>query len=510
MLSTIAFALSLAAPTPLKFEIVDASLFKNNYAFVTREAPVPESGEYVLADIPQSATGTLWFFATPGTTIESVISTSETRPTAKSVDDMEGLLDQNVGKDVVLELTTNVSMSGKILNATPRVLILDVGGRQVAIFKSLVRSVQSAQTLNTNVSGTNEVKVLRFKVKAGPHAALRMVGLDSGLGWSPAYFVDMGKKELTLTAKATIRNDLDRILDKTVKLTNGFPNVPFAEYVDPLVAPLGARSLVPEGVDYMTYDPTDNSIVTRGSAPGEMNYARANIAFGEQPGRQMQVTARPAPPAEDLYFYDLPKVTLSKGDRGLYIMSEQKCSFEHLYTCSLADLRGVESDNRPSPKSVQEVWHSLKFQNKSGQPLTSGPATTFKDGNLLGQGMLDYTPIGGDALLRVTRTLDISVEAAEEEINREREAAKPEAHDAYAWITVKGTILVKNSKTEEAKIQIKKNIEGEMVLAGGANVTKTTRGLRDLNPRSTLEWTPSVKAGQSLTMTYSYRVYVKV
>jgi len=72
MFQTLIAALTLAAPpAPMAdMTVVGASLFKNGYAVVLREAPIPASGEVTIAAPPTSSLGSLWVTASKGVKIK--------------------------------------------------------------------------------------------------------------------------------------------------------------------------------------------------------------------------------------------------------------------------------------------------------------------------------------------------------------------------------------------------------------------------------------------------------
>ncbi len=497
MLSSLAAAVTLFTPTPLKFDVVGASLFKNGYAVVVREANIPASGDYVLREIPKPSLGTLWISSSSGTVIESVVSGNETKPSSSPVKDIEELISSNVNKQVTLELHSGGSVTGKIVSAPGSLVVIESLGRQQVMPKGMIRDVLSSDPLSTSVAGSTSSRTLRFRVKAGKNAKLRMLGLESGLTWTPAYAFDISdKKELKLTAKATVVNDLDGISDRLLSLTTGYPNVPYAGAVDPLLADYVGRQ-----IDFTTYDPNDNTLVQR----KDMLLQNAAPVMD-----QMPVATTPGVMSEDLFFYKLPGVTLEKGERGAYVIQEERVPYEHIYTWDISDDFNESADVRPVPKQTQEVWHSLKFTNKADQPLTTGPGTTFKDGQILGQGLLDYTPAGGKGILKITKAMDVSPDANEEEVSRDRGTLKNLNGYAYDLVTVRGTLVIKSSKFEAINMKITKQLTGEVVSADNeGKVVKTAKGLRDVNPHSRIEWTPSVGSGGIVTLAYTYKVYVR-
>ena len=67
--------------------------------------------------------------------------------------------------------------------------------------------------------------------------------------------------------------------------------------------------------------------------------------------------------------------------------------------------------------SPQVVWHALELTNTTEQPWTTAPAMTMKDGRVLGQSTLTFTPPEGASRLRITQAVSIKAEQAELEAN---------------------------------------------------------------------------------------------
>lgn len=89
---------SFGGGTPIATpKVVAISMFKNGYAFVTREISL-FNGEANVVEVPQASLGTLWFWSDKGA-LESVTSVDElnekkvTRPVASFAQALE----QNVG-----------------------------------------------------------------------------------------------------------------------------------------------------------------------------------------------------------------------------------------------------------------------------------------------------------------------------------------------------------------------------------------------------------------------------
>jgi hypothetical protein len=227
----------------------------------------------------------------------------------------------------------------------------------------------------------------------------------------------------------------------------------------------------------------------------------------------MPTSQVPGEQLQDLFFYRQPKVSLKPGDRAYFVLFRAEVPYKELYTWDSADKMQDNQNNRLSaePATPDDVWHTLQFKNTSGQPLTTAPATTFQNGQIIGQDVMYYTSVGGDAELRITKALDIRAEASEEELSRQRGAIKNYANQPqFDLVTLKGTLQAVNLKKEAADLRVRHAFSGELVSAEGDPVTKkTSRGLRDTNPTGLLTWTKTIDPGKKLSLSYTYQVYVR-
>jgi hypothetical protein len=170
-----------------------------------------------------------------------------------------------------------------------------------------------------------------------------------------------------------------------------------------------------------------------------------------------------------------------------------------------------------------EVWHSVRFRNTSGQPLTTSAATTFKSGEIVGQDMMSYTPAGAEAEVRITKALDVRVEKSEEEVKRELGVIKEKVpagilngqrifdeRPLFDRLYLKGTLVIRNQKPERVTMKVAKSLTGDVSMAShGAKVVKLAKGIKDLNPASQITWQTDVEGGKTLTLTYEFNMLVR-
>ncbi|MCB0825443.1 MAG: hypothetical protein KDC26_04590 [Armatimonadetes bacterium] len=499
MLSTVmslALLGQVSGATPSK--IVDASLFKNGYAVLTHEMTVPASGVINLEEIPQGRLGTVWVSSDSRTKITSVVLTksSTKNVTEVSADSMGEVLKLNKGKTATLTLLTTkgeeYKIDAKIVEVQGSLLVVDEAGtRHFLPLSALLRFSLPDGVYSRKIESTKESPVLKISATAG--GKVYIMALQRGMMWSPAYNLElMEKGKVKIIGKATIINELGDLMNQDVKLITGFPNIRYADLPDPLTD----LSTMGRGADAML-----------GAAAKASQVPMQNMAFARResgsPGADFygsfEETATGGEMLEDLYFYTQPKVNLKKGDRGYFVMFSKDTDFNHIYTLNLN-----EGEDNP------EVWHEIKFKNNVDMPLTTGPAVVMQKGEIIGQDELKYTSNGADAFLKISKALDISAAATSEEITRERGAIKDRYNNpAFDLVTVKGTVELINRKGEDVTMEITKDVEGELTEASnGGKIVKTAKRLNSQNINSRVVWTPTLKKGGKLTLTYTYQVYI--
>lgn len=507
MISTLAAALLLAVPHAIPTKVVSASLFKNGYAVVVREAPL-SGGVAIVDDLPQAVLGTLWITADKGVKIREVIGTNRETKGEREATSLDEVLSGNVGRIVTI-VADGGPYHGRILSASGSLVVIETDTETLAINKGEVRRVSGDQKLVWHTPTSSTSRIYRVKADAPPGAKLYILSLERGLTWAPGYAADISDEtNLEITAKATILNDLADLEGIDVRLVTGFPNMPFVNVLDPF-------SLV-YSVDQFTQSlmsigtPAEyrkNAGVMMNQAAGYDRMAeKFSDAFAPSGGQTMQ--------AEDLFFYTLPKLSLKKGDRAYHMLFDFKSKFEHVYDWEVEDqVQDDQYRGSTRPKDTPEdVWHSLKFMNNAKQPLTTAAAITMKDGEILGQDMLLFTNPACEATLRITKALDVVAESAEEETGRERKTIAWGGSTNYPFdeVTLKGTLSMRNLKTVPVNVRIVKELSGQVVSAAGMpETTKLAKGLRAVNPRQRLKWTIPLKAGEKREIVYVYKVLIR-
>lgn len=494
------------APTAIDMTLTAASLFKNGYSVVTREAQVTKSGYYELTGFPTSSIGTLWVTGSRGITIQELVNAKVEREqdwTAASIDDM---LAASVGKEVGMRLAPEESVFGTLLAVNGSIVIVETRDKTISFPKNRILSLTTTGEVQWRKKVKSQQTSIRMKVSADAPGTLTVTSLEFGLMWLPSYTVDISdEKRLRITAKATVLNDLADFEGAELQLITGFPNLPYIGIRDPL----NSGEAVSQVVAHLTGGLTRPDPRRRdASGLAQMTSNRLALDRGGMDDAFLQ-TGDAAGREEDLFFYKQPNVTLKAGERGHFVLFRNESDYSHIYTWDVAEAPGTGQRITPPPSQEQEVWHSLRFNNSGTMPYTTGVAVTTKKGNLLGQDMLYYTAAGAEATVRITKALDIRTEAQDEEIDRVRNALMTRNVPTHDLVTVKTTLTMHNRKQEDVKVRVSKLLLGEVTASEGSpKVTKTAKGLSDVNPGAKVVWERDLKAGEQVTLTVTYKAYI--
>lgn len=531
MISTLlaASVLAVSAPKDATMRIAGASMFKNGYVVVLREMEVPTSGTYLIKQIPQGSLGTVWMTGTEGTKLKEVINAISEVKT--KVDTDLGTLDQilaaNKGKVLEFEVempeNKRVWSKGRLLMVSGELAFAENEGEQFTIRRKDILTIKSKEQLvySMNQVVTSKVRGLRFEVETSKPGKVFMVSLERGITWVPAFSLDItDSKKLVLTAKATSINDLEDMSGSDFRFVTGFPNIRFADITDPLLSNATADQFLGTisggfGGGGGAGGPGGPA---RSRASEMMNQKAAAPMMADAMGQVMDMEGE-GMQAGDLFFYTKSNMSLKKGERGMYMLFQSEAPYKEVYTWLVEDQTVDNVEYRFPSGDPGEVWHSIRFRNMSGQPLTTSAATTFKNGQILGQDMMTYTPNGAETEVRVTKALDVRVEKNEEELKKEIGVIKEKVHiggsvfedrPLYDRLHIKGTLVLRNLKAQKVTMKVAKNLTGEVASAShDAKIVKSAKGFRDMNPSSVITWQLDVEPGKSVNLNYEFSIMVK-
>lgn len=533
---------------PMKTTAVAA--FKNGLAFVMKQGEVKlESGMGRITPVPGATLGTLWVAPNDaGASIEELVAYHFKVPGEQNITSLAEILLANAGKTVTVIDGSEKQYTGEIVGVReaerpapepepipvnqysgmrviapqpkpmPEFLLLKSDAGLIAIrFGNIQRVVLPKDPV---LLGKTEEDRRGFRVKvkgAGSRANLSMGYLEHGLGWTPSYMVTLtDDKTAQITMQALLVNDAEEIKNADVFFVVGVPNFEFSHILSPMA------------LQQSLYQFMQAAAQRDGSVHGNM-YSNAilsqgavaeNEGFVTMPDFGAGITDMSGAGQEDLFLYSRPGVTLARGERGTYNVFSGSIAYEHVYEWDIQDeprvdaYGNVQNVNRaPSDEDRNlrnNVWHTLRMKNSTNFPWTSAPTLVMQGSKPVAQDTLPYTPKGATSTLKLTIATDVRSSHEEREVARVRSTERRHGYD-YDIITIEGKFTLTNYKSKDVHIVVTKTFRGlAEPMTDNANVEKLAESIAADNPMSRAKWDLTLKSGEARTVTYRYKLWVRV
>lgn len=467
--SSIATLPAPAGAPVVQTHVKSVAVFNDGYGFFVREGLARLENGWVSADrVPPAVLGTLWLYtSTPGAAVDTVVSMADNRLEFQTPGELARLLADRIGLRLRVVLQSGAAAEGVLSHVLPDMLLLDKGVLTSAIRFDEVRTVSVLDyPLKLHVSG------------APPNGAvgLGMGYLQPGISWTPSYILtlkDAGHAQLVL--RGTVVNRADDLDHAQLYFVVGVPN--FSLRGQP---------------DYLTLDRAA-ALAFRQTAPTSaqvLAYAARGAGRAAGPARGL-----PASEKTDLTFYKKSDVTLARGDVAMIRIFSQPITYSSLFVWNT---------------DFPYVWQTLVLKNDTPSPFPSGPVTTLRDAQPLGQDTLPFTPAGGSQDLRLTVASDVEPHVEEVELQRGSPVSFNRGLQAvdYIPVTLRGTLHVQNFRKTDIQLKIWREVNGTVTDASDAPSITHVPPRSGVNPRSKLDWRVQVPAGGEKTVTYTYQTLV--
>ncbi len=512
------------------FKTKTVSIFKNGSAFFTKEGTIkPKNNQHtiLLETMPRASYGTFWLSGKDLKELKSYRKSYEKYKTSKFNNlssNTLGLLKNNIGKNAVLYFSKDEAFEGMIKGVTGEIVLLEKDGSWMNLPHKMVKWVilKEAPTgleikeKKDTIKYTKNVVELNFS--SNKKQNLELVYFLNNIGWIPSYKIELlDEEKAQISMQAGVFNDAEDLKNVDLNFVVGYPNLKYAQQLDLFFAgsynnfasQLGRSNnsnylqFADQALRGGAYDIQLDEVTVTGLGSNGSNNAPPNLK---------------AESAEDLFFYKLKNITLPKGGRAYFSVFQDKVSYEHIYEVKLTT--NHSNYNYYYNPSVYDnpyrnkVWHTIKLKNDTKNVWTNGAAMVLKingkDIQPISQDDLPYTSIGGDNSLKLTIAPDVSVKDYEKETNRQVRQKQKDDKYYYDIVTVKGEIKLHNYKGKEIRLDLKKDILGNLK-ESNTPWLKTERV--NLNNRyhkmNNVCWEIKLKAGEKKVIEYEYEVYVR-
>jgi hypothetical protein len=528
--------------TKAESKLQQVALFKNGLGFFISEVIIPDNNDsFSFVPLAAASHGTFWVSYPAKVQVKSLAAEQVERQESLEAITMSELLKANVGRRVKLWPSTEQApvigtikyfaenrdkpipdpyapgratdiSRGYIPPYQPLLMIVETDTEEVCINPQSIHRIDFIED-RAEKTFSRKSKSMQLAVKLDAPAGgqkLTVSYLAKGTTWVPSYIVDIsnGDKAL-LAAKAVVINEACDLNTVTLQLVTGFPHLKFADVVSPLALKENLAQFL-------------QSLIRGESERGRRREAHVMAQSAEYyAGREMMAimpeygAAEAGKVSEDLFFYPVENVQLKKGQVGYYPLFTESVLYKHIYQWNIPDYvneqeRYVYGRRREQEREPEEeVWHCLRLQNSTKVPWTTAPAETVKEGLILGQDTLNYTPVKGETTLKITQAVSVKAEQLELEIDRKREALRMYG-DYFDLITVQGKLSVTNFQDKSITLEIVKALSGEVKSSQPqAQIESLAKGLLRMNAVRKLTWTIELKPGDRKELSYIYEVYVR-
>ncbi|PKP17737.1 MAG: hypothetical protein CVU05_14990 [Bacteroidetes bacterium HGW-Bacteroidetes-21] len=502
-----------------EFSTRRVAVFKNGTGFFIKNAQVNAvGGKFILPFTPDGLFGTFWISAA-GERVPTIQTVDEKSVVNKEVTSIYEMLKGNVGKKVKILTFSNETVEATIETVSPMLISMKTKEGWFSTSPDQIKSMHfTEKPESTFAESTGKNKLMLTFANAG-NKNIDMMYLQKGISWLPEYLVELlDDKNAVVTLRATLINDAEDLNNAAVSFVVGVPNFKYNNILSPLCSTDALTTFLGSLNGYSTSGGTgrfDNNVMANAMLAQSYN---SNNYDEPSPEYTVDVFSAEGTNNEDLFFYDFSGVSLKKGGRASYEILTAKLAYEHIYEVEIArnsDLYFNGKSAYDNTTTANSVWHSIKFTNTTKMPFTTGSAMVVdKENNItspVSQDMMKYTPMGGESFLKITVSPDINVKDKEIEIERQAKAKK-QGSQYYDLITVEGKIKVKNYKDKEVKLNVKRQIFGE--LKNSDVVWKHARNVQyysysgTVNPANQVDWIVTMKAGEEKEITYTYTFYV--
>ncbi len=504
------FILNYSGVSQNKLPMKKISLFKNSTCLVSKEGQLKaKDGKFILP-VPSTALyGTYWLGSAKENMLKSVIFKSDTIKNESKAKYIDQLIRANIGKEATLIVQNSEknekNISGKILSFIPEsglIKIKDDNGKITFISYLKVDYVTFSQD---NVSYTNDsiarTATLYFE-KNSENVSLQEYYLEQGMSWIPSYFIKLiNEKEVRLEMKATIENFAEDINDVETEVVVGSPQLYYGIMLDPISYDYTTQ---PVSSTILSNNRNDNNMLSNAMQQVQTagNYAEANPA----PGYFENNYATEGEKNNDLYYYNLGKISLPKNSKGIFPVFSSVIGYKDIYKADINDKVNFASTMYCSNnEDYCDVYHSIELKNATNFPFTTAPIMVLTEkGQFMAQDQLKYTPTGAVSVIKLSKAIDIVMKNNEEEVSRV-ENFKKIGKTTYNKIILKGTITIENLQPKQVIIDIVKHVNGNVTNDGNSKVKKQ-KTYNSVNPYSDLNWQVTLSNGDKKTLNYEYEV----
>ena len=398
-----------------------------------------------------------------------------------------------------------------------------------------IRSIQVKEmntTLGKTLTTSKRTKRLSFKLEGvEKKQAISIMYFRPGIRWIPTYRAALsdkkpnadGSKKASIELQAELLNEAEDFDDVPVDIVVGVPNFRFRGTPSPLTLEATLRNALAEAApDLMSNGGNSLSNAMYSQQVASVRHERANANAQGTVNLPGELTAAGA---QDLFVYNLPKLSLGKSDRIAVPIFTAETTYRDIYTWDVHaqkhDVAVAATDtgkNSPLTLSKNEVWHQITLSNATSVPWTTGAVMIMQGQQPLAQELLTYTAPKDEVRVPVTVSVDTRGSITEKETARDLKAMEWAGYN-YARIERQMKLHLCNNKPVEIKAEITLRLGGKVTKASAdGDVTIGPHNAADwiqyqghpaVNNSSTVTWKVTLKPGENFEPEVTYQHFAR-
>lgn len=556
-------------------------IFKDGYSMFIRsgEGTCNDKGDLYIGDLPDSAVlGSFWATSDDGppkTMRAGYHTTTNTIEKEVACTRYIDILEANKGNECSLKMSDGADFSGTIHNVLTRKgekavqpsYLTSIGARSTfssRLFHSsqppspaltVVETQGSHFVLRTDEGDVllpvNGIKTLMMKSitttttdvvtetarrkrltlgfgRPGKKRKVTLMYFRPGMRWIPSYRVTLApdkKNRASMVLQAEILNEAEDLRDVPVDIVVGVPNFRFRTIVSPLVLEKTLRDALRQAAPQIMgrNNQFSNALFTQRSRE---HVSRVPAQSSNGAGGTVELPAElTAGGTQDLFVYNLPPLTLSKGERAAVHIFNADVPYRDVYTWDVRikrrDIATAPSGSgitSPLALSNNQVWHEVELQNNTKVPWTTGAAMIMDGMQPLAQELLTYTSPGGAVRVPVTVSVDTRGSVAETELGRQLKALH---WDGYHYVKIRNRAELNLANRKDVDIDVEITLrfggkaddiseEGEVVTAPYNSADwERYRGNPAVNNSTIITWKQTIGKGTTFKPAVRYHYYAR-
>ncbi len=488
------------------------ALFENGYGFVSMQGKLTADTNIRLNSLPVPTLGSFWIAAEQGVQVNRLVSGMLDYETPVEVN-LLSLAAANPGAKVqvtykrhVGEVTTvegvllpfpraneyregntidQISEAGKnpMLGNT---LMLKVADRTLAISSANIVDIAFTSDIKMPTRSQRRPGVELELAAPAAGKLIEATSLSSGITWQPSYRIELGEDgKASLTAKATITNNLMDMEKIQLELVLGSPSLEYIGSIDPM-ALRGAPQ----------------SRMARNAAP-----KMQSVAFESAPVSVAVVGGAVAEAVNtgNLYFYPINAFSAKAGQVITQPLFGTTMPYKDIYTWTLEDPRDFPDNLHDDIPDSGEVWSCVRFTNPLDIPLTDAPVEFIKKDRIAGNNELSFTPAKGECTAPIMRAVNVTT-MKKNKITKQEAVRLSFSKGARTKNSCEVTLTINNGMDEAIDMEIMQNVNGKILNVGQGGTFKSTprRGYQLNGTDNVIRWNLKLEKGEKKELTFSY------